>query len=116
MLLFPDSELALPYLADQVVPEAVVWLFVNETIAGMFIEVPSGEEYAVRPQHDLPITGLSRKACALVHQTAADAESTSPRFHEQQAQLSHRLRFLHEQDAANVDALLLRDPAAFALA
>src|SRR5437867_5424198 len=116
MLPFPGSELELPCLTDQVVPEAVVRVFVDETIAGTLIEVPSGEEHAVCPQHDLPITGLSRKARAFVHQTGADTESTSPRFHEQQTQLSHRLRFLHEQNAAEVDAVLLRDPAAFALA
>jgi hypothetical protein len=69
----------------------------------------------VGPQHDFAVSRLPGEALALGDQPRTDAKSARPRLDQQQPQLRHPLRLLHQEDTANVLALAFRDPATRAL-
>ena len=63
----------------------------------------------------LAVSGGTREADALVHQTAADAQSARLGLDQEQAQLADRLCRLDQKDASHTLAIALGDPAPLAL-
>ena len=118
-----SGELELPGFADQGVAEADVRLARDEAIAGLRVDAARRQQHAVGPQDDAPVAGGAGEALALVDEARADAEAARRRLDQQQAQLRRAVddgaaavvARLDEEDAADVDAVALGDPARFAL-
>src|SRR5215211_4742418 len=106
-----ESQHQLPGLADEIMPEAVVRLFVDEPEAHPFIDTARGAQHVIRPQRDLPVTGLSGEADAFFYQAAADAQPSCFRFDEEKSQLGGLLRLLDDEHGADDLAFSLGDPA-----
>src|SRR5437660_682879 len=105
----------LPGLRDQVVAEALVRLLLEQPKADAGVDVARRQQIALRPQPHLAVTGGTREADALVHQTAADAQPARLRLDQEQAQLADRLCRLDQKDASHTLAMALGDPAPLAL-
>src|SRR5262245_29466715 len=54
-------KLAHPELPDEVVPKAVVALFLHQREARSLVDAARGDEHVVRPQHDPAIARASRE-------------------------------------------------------
>src|SRR3984893_2056618 len=77
--------------------------------------MPGGVQDRLRPQSDLLIAGLSRKAGTLVDQAIADAQSARRRFHQQQPKPRDFLGFANQKNGTDYAAVFLGHPAALAL-
>src|SRR5688500_13542920 len=107
-------QLQLPGLADQGDAKARVWLLADELEARRFVDPASRMKHAVRPERDPLVARVARKADALVHQPAPDAESAGLRLDEQEAELGDRVGLFHEKDRADTLAVDFSDPASLA--
>src|SRR5262249_24430929 len=67
--------------------------------------------HAVSPEHDLPVARLSGEALTVADQAFSDAKPARLRNDQQQPQLRHCLRLFDEEDAADVLAIHLGNPA-----
>jgi hypothetical protein len=65
-----------PRFPDEVVIEAVVWLFLNQPKTSLFVYVAGGIQHVVRPKRDLPIADRVGEAHTFAHQPSPDAQST----------------------------------------
>src|SRR5437016_12913669 len=86
----PPSQLQIPRLADQIVPEAPVALLADEAKARFLVDAPRGPQHAVGPERDLPVAGLSCEAHALIHEPSADPEPARLGRHAHEAGLGQR--------------------------
>src|SRR5262245_34117554 len=78
--------------------------------------MPGCRQNAVSPERDFFISRMACKSNALVDQSCPQAEATSLRIDQQQAQSCDAgLIVFHQHDAADILAVQLRDPAAFEL-
>src|SRR2546421_506180 len=74
---------------------------VNETEAGLRVDLAGGDEHAVGPERDLAIAGLPREAHAFCDQSCADPQAARLRMDDQEPQLADRLRLRDEEDGAD---------------
>lgn len=100
-----------PGLAEEFRAEFVVWFGLDDFEADGRVDPPCGGEDAVRPQHDLAVAGLPRKADAFLDKPAADPEPARLRLDDQHAQPGDRVAFLDDKHRADPHAILLGDPA-----
>src|SRR4029453_16197326 len=97
-----SSEREGPGLGHEAFPaEAVVGFFPGQPESRPLVQTPRSLEFALRPQHDLPVSGLSCEAHALVDQAGTDAMTARRRFDEQQSKPCHRVRFADQEDGAD---------------
>src|SRR5207244_11500527 len=101
----------LPGLRDQVVAEALVRLLLEQPKADAGVDVARRQQVALRPQPHLAVTGGTREADALIHQTAADAQPARLGLDQEQAPLADRLCRLAQQDASHTLDKELRQSA-----
>src|SRR5207249_11929211 len=94
------SQVQLPRLGDQILPEAVVLLAVHDAEACRLVQSAGGDELALGPEHHLAVARLTGKPHALAHQAGTEARPTRLRLHQQQAQLGHGLRSFDEEPRA----------------
>src|SRR5215467_2719714 len=106
-----SAQLQIPGFVDEVLAEAVVFLVMGPPETRILVEPARRGELTVRPQRHLAIARVPREPNALVHQTAADAETARARIDDQQPQPGDRLRFGDHEHRADVGAVFLRDPA-----
>src|SRR5260221_8577037 len=109
-----DLEAHLPGLADKVLPEAVVTIFVDELEAGLFVEVPGGVQHAVRPEAQPLVAGRAAEGDALGDELLSDPEPPGFRLDQQETQLRDRRRLPDGEHATDVLTVPLRDPAPLA--
>jgi hypothetical protein len=82
--------------------------------ASVLIDTSRRDKLALRPQKDFLVSGTPGKSNTLRNQLLSEAHSARRRFHQQQAQLGHSLRFLHEKNRPDIFPILLGHPALFA--
>src|SRR5262249_33678342 len=111
----PRSQLELPELADEVVPEAPVPLLVDEAEPSALLDRAGGVKDVVGPEDDLAAAGAAGEGDAFLDEALADAEAARLGIDDQEPKLRHRRRFPHQKDRAHVLPVLLGDPAALAL-
>ena len=104
-----------PRLRDEIVAETVMRFLLHQAETGLLVEVPGGIETLVGPERDLPVARLSREADALGHEAPADAESSRGRLDEEQPELGDGRGLPDQEDAADVLAIPLGDPASLPL-
>src|SRR3989442_225426 len=109
------SQLQIPGLSHQVVPEAVMRLLVHEAEAGLFVDAPGGMQHVVGPQREPAVAALAGEAPAFAYKALADPEPARPGLDQEQTQLRDRLRFLDAKHPPHVLTVQLRDPAALPL-
>src|SRR5437879_7813544 len=109
------SQVEIPGLSHQVVPEAVVRLLVHEAKARLFVDASGGMQHVVGPQREPAVAGLAGEAHAFAYKALADPEPARPGLDQEQAQLRDRLRFLDAKHRPHVLTVQLRDPAALPL-
>src|SRR5262245_62941775 len=110
------AQLQLPRLSDELFPESIVALLLDELKARALIDAAGGGEHALGPQRDLAVARLARKAQRLLHQSGADAEPARLGLDQEKAQPRDLLCVPHQQNRSDILALALGDPAALALA
>src|SRR3954468_21436551 len=113
-LVAKSSEIALPGLANQILPEAVVLLFLHELEAGALVDAAGRDQDALRPQCHLAVAPIACALEALLDQCATDAEPPRALLHLQQAQLGDLVGSLDQKDRADRLATHFRDPAVLA--
>src|ERR1700691_5033120 len=109
------SELQSPGFGHKILtPPTVMRLLADQLKGGLLINLAGRSQFALRPQHHRFISRLAGKANALGHKPFADAHPSCRRLYQQQAQLSHLLRFLNEKNRADDLSAALRHPAVLA--
>src|SRR2546425_11864345 len=86
------SQLQLPCLRDQILPEAVVLLLAHDAEPGGLVQASRRAQLALGPEHELAVARLAREADALAHQAGPEARPPGLRLHQQQAELGPGLR------------------------
>src|ERR1700730_4431058 len=86
-----------------------------ETVAGLLVEVPRGQQFALRPKRNLPISRLPRKLGTFVYQSRSDSHPSRGRLHQQQTQPGNFVRLRNQEHRADYFAIFLGDPATLAL-
>src|SRR5437016_2593457 len=88
-----SSKRQFPYLADEVVAEAVVRFARDPHIALLLVDRARPRQHAVRPQADAPVARSAREAVAFLDQPPADAEPACRRLDQQQTQLRYAVHY-----------------------
>src|SRR4051812_47286894 len=101
------SQLALERLPHERMPEAAVRFFLRESESARLVDGTGGVEPTVGPQHDAPVAGGAGEREAFVDEPLAEAEAARGRLDQQQAQLRHPRRALHEEHAPHALAIPL---------
>src|SRR5690606_16854561 len=98
------SQLQLPRLADEIMTETVMRLCVYQPVSLLLIDVPGGDQDAVRPQGDLAVADLAREPGAFLNEPATDPQPAGLRLDEQESQLGHvgMLGMFDQEDRADV--------------
>src|SRR5215813_435402 len=96
------AQLQLPRLADELFPEGVVALLLDELEAHPLVNAAGGGEHALGPERDLAVARLARKAQRLLDQPGADAEPARLGLDQEQAQPRDLLCVLHQQDRSDI--------------
>src|SRR5829696_2976993 len=105
-----ESQHQLPGLSNQIMPEAMMRLLVDEPEAHSFVDAAGGVKHVIRPQGDLSVAGLSGEANTFFHQAAADAEPAYFRLDEEKSQLGDLLRLPDEEHTTDDLAIPVGDP------
>jgi hypothetical protein len=103
-------------LADEVLSEAVVRLFVDEFESRLLIDAVGSGENALRPERDFGVSGGARKADTFVNKNLAEAEATGGGIDIEQAQFGGfgLVGMADKEDVADVATVDLGDPATLA--
>src|SRR5215212_11196728 len=86
-------------------------LLAHQAVSGALVDPPRAVQVALRPQGDLAVARLPREALAFGDQHV-DTEPARLRLDQEEAELGHRHRLLHQEDAADRLPIVLGDPGA----
>ena len=88
------SQRQFPRLADEIVAEAHMRLFANQTETGILIDPPRAGENALRPERHRLVAARTSERDAFGDQRVADPESARARRDDQEPQLGDLVRAL----------------------
>ncbi len=108
-------KLQIPVFADNGFAEAHALLAAGEREARFLIDVPRRGEHAVRPQRHFLVAGAAGKAGAFIDQPRPEPKPARLRIDDQQSDAGNIGRVGDQKNAADIFAVQLGDPAAFAL-
>src|ERR1700681_3522885 len=108
------SQLAFPSLADQVLAEAPVRLGGHQNETGILIDLTGGDQDALGPQRDFAVTASLRERDAFSDQPCAQSLAATGRIDQEQPQFGDIVGLLDEKYRADLGAIEVGDPAAFA--
>src|SRR3954467_12201745 len=86
----------------------------HEAETGRLVDAARGVQRFLRPEHDLAVPARPRECHAFGHELLAESEAARSRLDDEQPELRDRLRFGDQENAADVLAVALGDPAALA--